>query len=178
MKLTFYYANPTSFTHKIGNFILKVGEWVKFGHFAVGIESYSGNWIYEAVFPKTRKLEKKEWDKKYIVFSEISWEVPEEFAGKVLEFLEEMVGKRYAVEQILSIAVSIILFPLKYFIVGLNLNGARALVCTEVGSRLAARFWGFIPTGSHDEIGLSEMFSAGSRYKDNVKWSLQPEKNS
>lgn len=173
MKITFYYVNPVSKYKKFGNFILRSAEDTEYGHFAIGCTGPSNiETVYEAVFPRFHKISKEEFLLHYEIYDSISWEVPEDIQYRVFDFLEGFVGKRYALEQILFIGLTILLFPLNILFKSLSLNGNKALVCTELGSRFAEKFFGFVPKESHDKIGLKDMLVIGYKYKDIKKWAL------
>ena len=175
MIVRFLFANPLAGFKKIGNKILQVGEQVPFGHFAIELESYGDSKVYESVFPRSQKSTRSEWNNHYSLVKEYQWSVPDHLQYKVYEWLEKQVGIRYAVEQIIFIGLTIIFGWINLIFNKLILNGNRAMVCTELGSRFAERFWGFVPTESHDKIGLQDMDVLSLRYENNVKWSSTDE---
>ncbi len=174
MRMTFYYCNPISKYKQLGNFILRAAEDSTYGHFAIGLKSkYSEEMVYEAVFPRFHKISKKEFLTHYRVEDEITWDVPNHVQFALLEFLESFVGVRYAIEQILFIGLAILFFPINMILKNVVLNGNKAIVCTELGSRVAEKFFGFMPKETHDKIGLSDMLLIGYRCKYIRKWPLQ-----
>jgi hypothetical protein len=173
MTIRFLFANPKTWWKKAGNFLLQIGEQVPFGHFAIELETYGEPKVYESIFPRSQKSTRSEWDKHYTVVKQYQWEVPAEFRADVFEWLEKNVGIRYAVEQIFFIGLTILFGWINLIFNKLVINGNKAMVCTEYGSRLAERFWGFVPTESHDKIGLMDTAIISERYENNVKWTLQ-----
>ena len=177
MIIRFLFANPKVWYKQIGNKLLQIGELVPFGHFAIELETFGEPKVYESLFPKSQKVNRSEWNKHYTLVKSYEWQVPEHLRFQVLEWLEKQVGIRYAVEQILFIGLTIIFGWLNLIFNKLVLNGNKAMVCTELGSRFAEKFWGFVPTESHDKIGLQDMDVLSLRYENNVKWQLQDEVN-
>jgi len=170
MIIRFLFANPLVWYKQAGNKLLKIGEIVPFGHFAIELETYGEPKVYESIFPKSQKVTRSEWNKHYSLVKQYQWNVPEHLQSQVYEWLEKQVGIRYAIEQIIFIGLAIIFGFLNLILNKLVLNGNKAMVCTELGSRFAERFWGFVPTESHDKIGLQDMEVLSLRYENNVKW--------
>lgn len=173
MIIRFLFANPKTWWKKAGNFLLQIGEIVDAGHFAIELETFGEPDVFESIFPRSQKLTRSEWDKHYTVVKQYQWEVPAHLQYKVMEWLNQNVGKRYAIEQIVFIGATILFGWINLIFNKLVLNGDKAMVCTEYGSRFAERFWGFVPTESHDKIGLKDMEIISDRYENNVKWTLQ-----
>jgi len=175
MTVRFLFANPLAWYKKAGNKLLQIGEIVNSGHFAIELDGYAEPKVYESLFPKSQKVTRSEWNKHYEVVKVYEWTVPDHLRFQVYEWLEKQVGIRYAIEQIIFIGLTIIFGWLNLIFNKLVLNGNKAMVCTELGSRFAEKFWGFIPTESHDKIGLQDMEVLSLRYENNVKWSSQDE---
>ena len=175
MTVRFLFANPLAWYKKAGNKLLQIGEIVNSGHFAIELDGYAEPKVYESLFPKSQKVTRSEWNKHYEVVKVYEWTVPDHLRLQVYEWLEKQVGIRYAVEQIIFIGLTIVFGWLNLIFNKLVLNGNKAMVCTELGSRFAERFWGFIPTESHDKIGLKDMEVLSDRYENNVKWQLKDE---
>lgn len=173
MTIRFLFANPLVWYKKIGNFLLQFGEMVPFGHFAIELETSGEPEVYESIFPKSQKSKRSEWNKHYKVVSQYEWQVPEHLHSAVYEWLNKQVGIRYAIEQIVFIGITIIFGWINLFFNKLVINGNKAMICTEYGSRFAERFWGFVTTESHDKIGLNDMKVISQRYENNVKWSVE-----
>ena len=173
MTIRFLFANPLVWYKKLGNLLLQIGEQVPFGHFAIELEGYGEPRVYESIFPRSQKSKRSEWDKHYKVVAVYEWKVPQHLELAVYEWLNKQVGVRYAVEQIFFIGVTILFGWTNLIFNKLVINGNKAMVCTEYGSRLVERFWGFVPTESHDKIGLMDMKIISDRYENNVKWSVE-----
>lgn len=175
MIVRFLFANPKAWYKQVGNFLLQLGEQVPFGHVAIELE-YNGECnVYEYVFPKSQKEPREEWNKHYKLVKQYQWRVPEEMQEAVLKFLEKNVGIRYAVEQIFFIGATILLGWTNLIFNKLILNGNRAMVCSELLSKFAEKFWGFIATESHDKIGLKDVEVISDRYENNVTWKIYTE---
>ena len=175
MIVRFLFANPKTWYKKIGSRLLQIGELVPFGHFAIELETYGEPKVYESLFPKSQKVNRSEWNNHYELVKEYQWNVPEDLRFQVLEWLEKQVGIRYAVEQIFFIGATILLGWTNLIFNKLILNGNRAMVCSELLSKLAEKFWGFIATESHDKIGLKDVEVISDRYENNVTWKIYTE---
>jgi len=170
MILRFYYAKPTAGYKKLFSTIMQIGENVDFGHVAVGLETFAGNTVYEAVMPKTRKLSFAEWSTHYEVVREVQWTVPTHLQALMLEHLEQMVGINYSLMQILVIGLTCVFKPLDFVFKAAIINQAKALICTEVQSRTAEKFMGYKPRKSHDEFGLADAQNLGDILELNPGW--------
>lgn len=170
MRVTFLFSNPRVWYKKFGNTILKIAEGVPFGHFSIQLDSLAGSYIYESIFPRSQKLPLKEWLTHYEPVYYTGWDVPDHMNGKVLEWLESMTGKRYALEQILFIAFCICFKWVDILFNTLSINHAKALVCTEYGSRFVERFTTFKLTKSHDKIGLKYMLYISKKIESSEVW--------
>jgi hypothetical protein len=172
MILKFYYAVPKTFPKTLFSKIMQIGENVDFGHVAIGLESYEGSYVYEAVMPRTRKMKLSEWDLHYKIVRQIQWTVPAHLQGDVYEYLQKSMGIRYSLRQILVIGLTCIFKPLDYFFKKVKLNNSKALICTEVQSRFAEKYMGFKLNKSHDEFGLEDSYHMGNLLEHNVKWDI------
>lgn len=170
MILRFYYAKPTAGYKKLFSTIMQIGENVDFGHVAVGLETFAGNTVYEAVMPKTRKLSFAEWTTHYEVVREVQWTVPNHLQALVREYLEGIVGIPYSLLQILVIGLTCIFKPLDFVFKAAIINQAKAQICTEVLSRFAEKFMGYKMRKTHDEFGLEDAQVMGDLLELNPKW--------
>lgn len=163
MIVKFYFADPLVWWKQLGNFILKIGDGCIAGHFAIGLVTFGEEKIYESVAFKSRKLPKSEWLTHDKIVKEFSFEVPPHLQAKVIEWLESMMGIRYAFEQIIFIAFCILFKPVDMIFNSLLINQKKALVCTELGSRFVENFMRYTLLESHDKIGLSDMMNVSQR---------------
>lgn len=175
MIVRFLFANPLVWYKQLGNKLLQFGEIVDFGHFAIELETFGEPKVYESIFPRSQRPTRSEWNKHYKIVKQYQWNVPTHLQSEVYEWLEKKVGIRYAIEQIFFIGLTIVFGWLNLIFNKLVLNGNKAMVCTELGSRFAEKFWCFVPTESHDKIGLKDMEVLSDRYENNVKWSSKDE---
>jgi hypothetical protein len=170
MIVKFYFADPLVWWKKPGNLLLKIGDEVSAGHFAIGLETYGEEQVYESVFPRSKKSPISEWLTHYKIVKQYQFYVPQHLQYKVLEWLEGYLNVRYAVEQILFIALCILFTPIDLLLRTAVLNHNKALVCTELGSRFIDRFFHFMIKKSHDRIGLNDMFRFSDCLEDKVMW--------
>lgn len=172
MKLKFYYSVPLTFPKTFLSKILQIGENVDFGHCAIGLETYKGEYVFEFVFPKSRKISLAEWLTHYKIIREISWVVPVSLQADVWEYLHKQLNKWYSVTQIITIGLTCIFKPLGYFSKKWIINGAKAQICTELLSRFAVKFMGWKPDRQHDDFGLEDAHNLGNILENNTKWTL------
>ncbi len=171
MKIKFYFANSTSLLKELGAEIIKLVEGTNYCHLAVGLETEYSEHIYEAVFPKSQKLTKNEWLKSYSVAYEFSIDIPNVHKFlEVKDFLESNIGKWYAFDQCVWIAL-IIWFKIKKTVTRkVKLNGSKNIVCTELGFLLCKQFLIGNFDENSDSIDLNEMFSIASSLQEKAEW--------
>lgn len=149
----FILCNPKSILHKPGGWFIRNVDGSKYSHFAI----YFENDIYEAVFPKSRKIDVLKWKEKYDVGLVYRSTVSVEETQLTYNFLQTLVNRPYSMSQVFFIGLFSIFKPLeKYFAVKF-LNYKKYLICTEVGSLFFEWAYGFKPQESHDMIGVSDI---------------------
>jgi len=158
MVVRFLFCVPKSWIKWIGSELIKLGEGVRAGHFAIELEEYGESEIYEAVFPKSRKMKLYDWMDHYKVVGEYEFHVPIYLQDSVKQFLSEMVGINYSLGQIFTIGLVALFKPLDSFLRTRVINQKKALICTEVGSRFIERFFNLDLKQSHDQIGIKDMY--------------------
>lgn len=170
MTIRFLFANPTAKWKQIGAWFLRVGEMVDAGHFAIQLETFQENVVYESLLPKSQKIPIKEWLTHYKVVKSYEWQVPTHLQFKVKEWLDSKVGIPYAISQIIIIGVCIILKPINAILFNVLFNGEKTMICTEYGSRFIERFMRIRIKESHDKIGLWDMYEYSDRLELNPRW--------
>jgi hypothetical protein len=159
MKIIFYFADALKPLHQAGAAIIKEVENTNFSHFAIGLEKDGTEIVYEAVFPKSRKIEKSDWRKDYRPIRSMNFEVPLDKQYYVGEFLEENVGKWYSFDQCVWIAIITWFRIKKAFSDKVVLNGTKHLICTELGYLFSKEFFEGEYNASSDRIGLNDMYT-------------------
>lgn len=158
MVVRFLFCTPKTWYKWIGSEIIKLGEGVKAGHFAIEVEMYGDSKIYEAVFPKSKKSQLYDWMDHYKVVGEYEFHVPIHLEVDVVNFLNDLTGVKYSLSQIISIGLVAIFKPLDFVLKTMVINQKKALICTEVGSRFIERFFKLELNQSHDQIGIKDMY--------------------
>jgi hypothetical protein len=171
MRVKLILCNSTKWYKWVGNELLKWADNSNSGHFAIELSSYSTPIIYESVLPKSKKSKISKWLQHYEITEELEIEVPPEYQGSVYFFLESLLNKPYAIDQIFFIGLCLLFHPLdKAFNWGV-LNHEKALICTEYGSRFLEKFIQIEIKESHDKIGLNDMKKYMNYLRANgIKW--------
>lgn len=170
MIVKFYFADSTHAYKLPGTLAIKFFDGAISGHFAIGLETYGEEHVYESLFPKSRKLPISEWLKDYKIIKQHQFFVPNHLQYKVLEWLEGTVNIRYSVEQIFFIGLCILFKPLDYLLNTAVINHKKALICSETGSRFVDRFIYFKILESHDKIGVRDMEVISESLEDKIMW--------
>lgn len=158
MVIRFLFCTPKSWYKWIGSEIIKLGEGVNAGHFAIEVEMYGDSKIYEAVFPKSRKIALYDWMDHYKVVGEYEFHAPIHLETDIVDFLNDLTGVKYSISQIFTIGLVALFKPLDFILKTKVINQKNALICTEVGSRFVERFMDLRIDQSHDQIGISDMY--------------------
>lgn len=156
-KITFLFADSTDWLHKPGGALIKFVEGSSAGHFAVLLETDYSKKVYEAVSPKARVLPFDEWSHKYQIKDSVSFDVPEDKLFDVVYWLESQVGVRYGYLQLPFILLCSLSPFLDKTFNETYLNHKKAIICTELGSRLIEKFLVYEIKESHDKIGIKDM---------------------
>lgn len=140
--------------HKIGAWAIKKSEGTNFNHVAILDEE---NFIYEAVFPKSRKLHLKEWEKHFVIIKTYEIKMSKEKYDHFMYEVSKCLNKRYSLFQCFMIWVSNSVGVLEAFIEKTVWNGNKALICSELVAWpikvvLNYRFSNYLDTVGMDEI--------------------------
>ena len=157
MIVRFVFANPTEWWKQPGAALLRWADKVPAEHFAIQVESIVSNNYHESVFPKSRTLVGKKWEKKWIAYKKYEFEVPDHLQWQVMEWLLQQNNVWYSIPQLFLIALCFIK-PINDRLNWAILNHNRLLICTELGSRFIEKFMTIPIKESHDKIGLKDMF--------------------
>lgn len=126
-------------------------------HAAVIIESEGIAIVYEAKFPRSRKISFKEWSKHYQVIDCLTVEVPDRLAKPLMAELESMTGVWYGVPQLVMIFMArFSSFFNKVFFDDV-INGKSQLICTEICFRIIRKFMRHSSSESLDMVGISDL---------------------
>jgi hypothetical protein len=147
-------AENISWWHKIGVWAIKEAEGVDFNHFAYLSDD---GYIYEAVLPKSRSKMFSEWLKIFKVVRTYEFELEEKLYHKIMRDIYDELDKPYSIFQIISIWISqslkIASNKFKYF----NINGEKALICSELVARPLANNMKIEFGINLDNVGMDEL---------------------
>lgn len=153
MIVTVYITDPTEWWKQPGSYLIKRVDGSSGSHCAIGLDSYAGNRVYEAVFPKSRKLNYGDWLNHNKIVKEYKFKVPEGREYEVIEWLDAQVGKWYSVPQLALILTDLII-PADYN----PINGHKLLICSElIAIGYLAKFHGSVFNETVDTIGVLDV---------------------
>jgi len=140
--------------HKIGVWAIKKSEGTDFNHVAILSED---DLVYEAVFPKTRKLPFKEWVKLFDLVRIYEIKMSKEMYDHFIYETAKCLNKNYSLFQCFMIWVSNSIGVLESSIEKTIWNGNKALICSElvawpIKEVLKYRFSNTLDTVGMDEI--------------------------
>jgi len=165
MKIRFNFSNSTVWWKQPGVKLIHLFDNVSVSHFSIELELISGEYIYESVFPKSRKITKEEWLTHNKLVHYYEWEVPSELQAHVFEFLEAQCDKWYSIPQLLLIAVTNLSRTANILLNWSYINKNNALICTELGAIFVQKFWKYKTEESLDKIGVHDMIQIALKYK-------------
>jgi hypothetical protein len=169
MVVRFLFSNPREAWKQPGAWLIRRADRSKASHFAIAIFGFGTVFVYEAVFPKCRRIPYSEWINHNKIESFHDFEVPSHLQARVHEWLKAIEGRWYSVPQLLLIAVTI-LEPLNKLLNWAILNHEKQMICTEVGSRFVEEFTTIPMEESHDKIGVSDMYEITAEMAKNPRW--------
>lgn len=158
-KVSTIFCNPTAWWKQIGSAVIRWGDKSEASHTAILVEDETGAWIYESVFPTSRKLPLQEWLKIYKPVKTFSFEVDPSMVDFSYLILDGLVGKYYSIGQLVFILFTNTFGWLDRVFNNKVINHERGLICTEVNSRYfeAMGLWDI--EESHDKIGVLDVYN-------------------
>lgn len=141
-----------------GGKLLMWAEKIPFSHAAVLIEDQHGHQVvYESVWPKSRKMTLKEWEKHYQCVESYSFPIASmSDLHQMKFFMKSKLNKWYSVLQLAWIGVGMFINPLEKIVSTRPVNGSKHLICTELTGDFFAKFYGCKWLESTDTISLTE----------------------
>jgi hypothetical protein len=151
----------------IGGRFIAWAQGTKFSHCSTEIikDKGSASFIYESVFPKSRKLPLQEWLQTYDPVESYYLEVvdPDEQA-RIISAAERNVGKRYSILQLVGIGIGLVFQLAQKALDNLSINSKKFLICSEFMSEIqkaqGAKF-----SDSSDSIDLLEVRAQARKLK-------------
>jgi hypothetical protein len=151
-KVTFIFAKNKKKWAFISRIIEK-SEGLDFSHSAILI----ADTVYESVWPKSRKMNIKDWYKTYVPYGMYSFSCDELTQYRVKSQCESRTGIWYSWFQILMIYAGIICPFLNPYLEKINWNGHKYLICTELCGEIAANNFGVKFEEELDNLSLREL---------------------
>lgn len=144
MKLTFIFSTKKHWW-AIGARFIEWADGVPFSHVCMQIETEAGSqpYIYEAIFPYSRRISKADWlahgnvEVKSFEFDIQPWQM-----SLLRESLYEQIGKRYSVIELAMQGVGIAFKGLKKKINRISWKIENELICTEYAMRVIEKVYG------------------------------------
>jgi hydrogenase maturation factor len=115
-------------------------EWAQdtnFSHTAIELlETPEGeSWVFESVYPKSRRLAKKDWIKKYESVESYSFIIDDpKVRYEMRETLYKNLNVPYSIGQIILIGVGLAIKMIEKLINKITLNAKKYMICSEYSS--------------------------------------------
>lgn len=150
----------TEAIHKPAVKMIQESEGTDFNHIAILMKDEFGNdWVYEAVFPRARKIPYYEWEKKFKIIHKFKLNLTEgQFSTFYCEMIE-LIGNVYSVSQcvLIGLANAIGIKWVERKIESMTWNGKNAVICTEFFARPFSYATGYIFENDLDTVGTDEV---------------------
>jgi len=166
MIVTFHYSKKISGFVK-GSELIMWAEEEDFSHCAteIQVDPELDGIVYEAVYPKSRKLPKQEWLKHSQPVHSIPFLVTDPVLKKAIIFdLESNLDKDYSIFQLFIIGVGLCFKLVAKAVDKIVINSNKFLICSEYQSlplkRLGAKF-----EEPSDSIDITECFEQAKKLK-------------
>lgn len=157
MEISFVFSRSKLRSHKLGCKVIRRMEKTDVSHAAILVKTAFGSMVYEAVFPRVRKMKFEDWIEQYEPIRVYPFEVPKEFRFLVGMDLRKMEGIPYPISQLILIGIGIVAPGLAKWLKPIVLNHDGALICTEVGAILLRNYMEVDFLESLDNVGLRDL---------------------
>jgi hypothetical protein len=148
----------TEWLHKIGVWAIEKSERTNFNHVAILLkDDYGVEWVYEAVFPRARKMRFAEWIKKFKIIKSYNLPLYKYEYFKFITTVHSQIGKPYSIFQCFLIWISNSVGVLEHYIESTLWNGNKSLICSEFVARPIVAAIGFEFENDLDSIGMDEI---------------------
>ena len=145
--------------YAIGSLILRTVEQMDFSHCAIEIDGL----IYESVYPYSRMMKKEQWLKKYEIVHSFEKNISDELADLMEVWLSnEMMNKEYSIAQLFLIGVTICSKALEKTLIGIEVDGNRRVICTELVGLWLSKFFNKKWTERQDWLSLKDIHNGAS----------------
>ena len=142
--------------------LLIIVERIDFSHVALEIDGY----VYESVWPMSRRIKKEEWLKKYQIIREYDSNMPYNLENAYINYIEEsLLDKPYSAMQIIVIGLGMINKSIDVFFRKKELNNKKYLICTELVCRVLSKMYS-VSIEDVETMGLRETESLIKTLRD------------
>lgn len=148
-------AENITLLHKPGAWAIEQAENLNYCHVAILIDDF----VYEAVWPRSRKIRLKDWLTKFKIIKIYELEFDEHSYQNFLVEIFLQLGRPYSLTQIVLIWLSNCLGILENYINKTIWNGNKALICSEFVARPITRATDCTFAHSFDTVDLFELES-------------------
>jgi hypothetical protein len=152
MKVRVIISNPTEWYKQLGSYLIRRVDGCSGSHVSIELDSYAGNRVYEAVWPRSRKLNYGEWLNHNKIVKVYEFKVKPGTEADVLEYLEAQLNKLYSIPQLALILIDYI-DPYDFK----PINGNSALICSELVSGYLEKFHGSKFNETSDTVGVLDI---------------------
>lgn len=138
--------------YKFFDDLLMYFDGTDFSHVAIEFDGY----IYESVYPRSRRIKKDEWLKHYMIVREYQHTIPIEYKSVYKSYLEMFLFRKYSQGQIMAIGLG---FVNKVFEKLFNkelANKDKYLICTEYACYVLMKIYN-VMIEDIDTISLKEI---------------------
>jgi hypothetical protein len=139
---------------------------IPFSHMAIMAITDNGMVVYDAVYPRARKIAYGDWLKDYAVIDSYTMKRPEVMPYLALEFLEKLIAKNenYSIAQLILIQAQNTFVQLKRILSRVILNHEKGAVCSEIIARFVAYAYGVKLDEQFDTVDLVEASRVARQY--------------
>lgn len=128
-------------------------------HSWIELDYHGQTWVYESVWPRSRRISKQEHAKIYKTIK--MWELPMRHkAVSITHYLEERKHIKYSLLQLVIIAFGLFSKPFNRYFEAMGLNESKHLICTELCAYFLRDFYDVEFRESLDTIGLRDLDAA------------------
>jgi hypothetical protein len=128
-------------------------------HSWIEIDYHGQTWIYESIWPRSRRVLLDEHRKTYKLTK--MWELPVNYSSIIYtHYLEERKNIKYSFLQIITIGIGLFIRPFNSYFESVGLNESKHLICTELCAYFLKDLYDVEFTESLDTIGLRDLDAA------------------
>lgn len=157
-KVTVLCAENRDWFHKIGAWFIEKSEKTNYDHVAILLENnFKTYLIYEAMFPKSRKIRFCDWTERFKIIKTYEIELTDTQYEAFEMTAKALVGKPYSLWQCFIIGLSNLVGVAEHYLNSTVWNGNKALICSEFIARCVVASVGYEFSTQLDEVGLNEI---------------------